>query len=148
MARPRATITTSKTPAPDAVEKRVVALAEQLGRLVGTAQAKADGWVDLPALNNQLMRIRDGATGLLEQLRGGLSRRARKKPARKSAAKAAGRSGGKVDAPGKKHRKPNARRCRQEIRADDSKGKGRPRDAACPEGFLIVGPWSAVDSRP
>jgi hypothetical protein len=111
MARPRATITPSKTPAPalDAVETRVVALAEQLGRLVGTAQAKADGWVDLPALNDQLMRIRDGATGLLEQLRGGLSRPARKKPARKSAAKAAGRSGGKVDAPGKKHRKPNAR---------------------------------------
>ena len=110
MARPRATITTSNTPAPDAVEKRVVALAEQLGRLVGTAQAKADGWVDLPALNDQLMRIRDGATGLLEQLRGGLARPARKKPGRKPTAKAAaGRSGGKVDAPGKTHRKAPAR---------------------------------------
>jgi hypothetical protein len=109
MARPRATTTTSKTPTPDAVEKRVVALAEQLGRLVGTAQAKADGWADLPALNDQLMRIRDGATGLLEHLRGGLARSPRKKPGRKPAAKAAGRSGGKVDAPGKAHRKPSAR---------------------------------------
>jgi len=110
MARPRATTTAPTPPAPDAVEKRVVALAEQLGRLVGTAQARADGWVDLPALNDQLIRVRDGAAGILEQLRSGLSRPARKKPGRKPTAKAAaGRSGGKVDAPGKTHRKAPAR---------------------------------------
>jgi hypothetical protein len=109
MARPRATTTSPTPPTTDAVEKRVVALAEQLGRLVGTAQATADGWVDLPALNSQLIRIREGAAGILEQLRAGRLRTARKKPGRKPAAKAAGRSGGVVDAPGKTHRKPPAR---------------------------------------
>jgi hypothetical protein len=105
MARPRATKTSSKPPATAAVEKRVVALAEQLGRLVGTVQAKADGWVDLPALNTQLMRIRDGAAGILGQMRSARSQ-SRKGKGRKPTAKAAGRSGGKVDAPGKTHRKP------------------------------------------
>jgi len=109
MARPRATTTSSTTPATDAVEKRVVALAKQLGRLVGTAQARADGWVDLPALNDQLMRIRDGAAGILGQLRRSRTPKARKPQVRKPAAKAAGRSGGKVDAPGKTHRKAPAR---------------------------------------
>jgi hypothetical protein len=105
MARPRATTTSSTPPAADALEARVVALAEQLGRLVGTVQTKADGWVDLPALNGQLMRIRDGAAGILKQLRGGRSKPAGKTRGRKPMAKAAGRSGGKVDAPGKAHRK-------------------------------------------
>jgi hypothetical protein len=108
MARPRATKTSSKSPATAAVEKRVVALAEQLGRLVGTVQATADGWVDLPALNDQLIRIRDGAAGILGQVRGTQSS-SRKTQGRKPTAKTAGRSGGKVDAPGKTHRKPPAR---------------------------------------
>src|SRR5688572_465874 len=106
MARPRATKTSSKPPTTAAVERRVVALAEQLGRLVGTVQAKTDGWVDLPALNSQLMRIRDGAAGILGQIRSSSSR---KTQGRKPTAKTAGRSGGKVDAPGKTHRKPPAR---------------------------------------
>ena len=109
MARPRATTASSTTPATDAVEKRVVALAEQLGRLVGTVQARADGWVDLPVLNNQLMRIRDGATGILDQLRRKRSQASRKRPGRKPTAAATGRSGGKDDAAGKTHRKAPAR---------------------------------------
>jgi hypothetical protein len=107
----------------DAIEQRVVALAEQLGRLVGTVQAKADGLIDRPALQDQLTRIRDGAAGLLGSLGGGAfgggtasspapqgPRTARPKPKAKAAPRSAqGRSGGKVDAPGKKHRKPAAR---------------------------------------
>jgi hypothetical protein len=120
MERPTATPHTpgtSATPSVDAIEQRVVAFAEQLGRLVGTVQAKADGWMDRPALQEQVTRIRDGAAGLLRQLgpvqnsRGG--KRRAKAGARAKAAKATGvrgaagsRSGGKVDAPGKKHRKP------------------------------------------
>jgi hypothetical protein len=148
MARPRATITPSEKPAPNTVDERVVALAEQLGRLVGTAQAKADGWVDLPALNDQLVRIRDGATGLLEQLRGGLSRSARKKPGRKARGKgrrAKRREGRRARKDASKTASP---RSRQEIRADDYKGKSGPRNAACPQGFLIVGQWSAAAWRP
>ena len=65
----------------ESVDQRVVALAEQVGRIVGTVQAKAEGWLE-------------------------------KAPVKASSAKAAdatsrsqGRSGGIVDAPGKKHRK-------------------------------------------
>ena len=37
---------TSARTAPDAVEQKVVALAEQMGRLIGTVQARAEGWLD------------------------------------------------------------------------------------------------------
>ena len=40
------TIRGSATSATDPVEQRLVAFAEQLGRIVGTVQAKADGWLD------------------------------------------------------------------------------------------------------
>jgi hypothetical protein len=91
------------------VEQRVVAFAEQLGRLVGTVESKAEGWMDQKALNNQLTQIRDGATELLNQLGGALAagRAATnpKKKQEKAATSSAGRSGGTVDAPGKTHRK-------------------------------------------
>ena len=84
----------------NALEKRVLALAEQLGRIAGSAQAKTDSWLDQPTFRDQLSRIRDGATDLLEHFSarasiddGGAQKRA-----------SVGRSGGKVDAPGKKHR--------------------------------------------
>jgi hypothetical protein len=96
--------------ASDAMEQRVVAFAEQLGRIVGTVQARAEGWMDREALNTQIAGVRDGAAELLEQLAGGVTNltgtatksnsRAALKPSSK------GRSGGVVDAPGKKHRKP------------------------------------------
>jgi hypothetical protein len=115
------TSNTSATPSADAIEQRVVALAEQLGRLVGTVQAKADGWMDVPALQEQVARIRDGASTLLGQLGPGKSassksasskassKQGSSKQAKKPAVRTAGRSGGKVDAPGKKHRKPAPR---------------------------------------
>jgi hypothetical protein len=106
----RSTADTPTTSAADAIEQRVVALAEQLGRLVGSVQARTDGMFDRQAMNDQLTRIRDGATGLLGQL--GVPTPARRRaPKRKAkaksaaAAKAGARSGGKVDAPGKTHRK-------------------------------------------
>jgi hypothetical protein len=119
MERPTATQNppgTSATPSGDTIEQRVVAFAEQLGRLVGTVQARADGWMDLPALQEQVTRIRDGAAGLLSQLGAGPKSPGRTPPmkagARANVAKATtatrGRSGGKVDAPGKKHRKPTS----------------------------------------
>jgi len=144
----------------DSMEERMLAFAEQIGRIAGTMKAKADGWLDRDALNTQIAGIRDGATDLLKQLgattraaaagaTAGESTRATrsnsqgrqakpapkrstapgpkrqaggKQPATKRAdvagAKAAGagsrkntaaataRSGGRVDAPGKKHRGP------------------------------------------
>jgi hypothetical protein len=137
-------------------EDRVIALAEQLGRIVGTMQAKAGGLLDRDALMQQISQVRDGATHLLEHLGVGggqpgtgttdgeaqqapqpsstrakntgqdgsrsrqQSRRAdtgggRQKATAEASAGAGrqnnqpatrGRSGGVVDAPGKKHRKP------------------------------------------
>ena len=81
------------------MEQRVIAIAEQLGRIAGTAQAKTDAWLDQPAFREQLARIRDSAATLLDQiskLRNGRAVVVQRPP----------RSGGKVDAPGKKHRTP------------------------------------------
>lgn len=94
----------------DAMEQRVVAFAEQLGRIVGTVQARAEGWMDRDALNKQIAGVRDGAAELLEQLAGSVTSiaGAAKKSAPRAAVKPSskGRSGGVVDAPGKKHRAP------------------------------------------
>src|SRR4051812_5616365 len=57
----------------DPLEQRVVAFAEQLGRIVGTVQAKAEGWMDRDALNKQIASVRDNASELLEQMSDGVS---------------------------------------------------------------------------
>jgi hypothetical protein len=93
----------------DAMEQRVVAFAEQLGRIAGTFEAKAEGWLDRETLNKQIASVRDAAADLLEQLASGATKAPKKKPALAAAAArggSKGRSGGVVDAPGKKHRKP------------------------------------------
>jgi len=91
------------------VEQRVVAFAEQLGRLVGTVESKTEGWLDQKALNTQLTQIRDGATELLnhlgEALKAGRAATAPKKK-QPEPTTSRGRSGGTVDAPRKTHRKP------------------------------------------
>ena len=94
-----------------AVEQRVVAFAEQLGRLVGTVESKTEGWLDQKALSRQVTEIRDGAAELLKHLGGALAKgRAATNPAgaKREKARAAAsddRSGGTVGAPGKTHRK-------------------------------------------
>lgn len=95
------------------VEPMVIALAEQLGSFLGRVRKKADGWLENETLATQVTQIRDGAAQLLEQVnRAGavVSKAAKKstgKAKAKSSAKASkGRSGGAVDAPGKRHRKP------------------------------------------
>jgi len=101
------TISAPGATAAEAMEQRVVAFAEQLGRIVGTIQAKADGWLDGDVLHKQIATVRDEAAHLLEQLTGGAKKATRKATAAAAAARKAGkgRSGGVVDAPGKKHRK-------------------------------------------
>jgi hypothetical protein len=105
------TTTGSDAAANDAMEQRVVAFAEQLGRVVGTVQAKTEGWMDRDTLNKQIAGVRDSAAELLEQLKTTVTRatigaKASTKKASAAASKSKGRSGGVVDAPGKKHRKP------------------------------------------
>jgi hypothetical protein len=100
----------------DAMEQRVVAFAEELGRIVGAVQAKTEGWMDREALQQQIASVRDGATELLEQLKtsvANVTSGERSEPqrvaARAAAQKNRARSRSKVAAPGKKHRKPMPR---------------------------------------
>jgi hypothetical protein len=91
----------------DGLEERVLAFAEQLGRIAGTVQAKTAGWMDGDTLKKELARVRDGAADLLQQLTAdapvvGVSRPTGGPAPTRSRA----RSGGIVDAPGKKHRPP------------------------------------------
>ncbi len=100
----------TKTGSTGTVEDRVLAFAEQLGWMAGTLEKKAEGWMDRETLQKQISAVRDGASSLLQQPAAGATkgvRGAKKKTAPAPAPKrAAGRSGGAVDAPGKKHRKP------------------------------------------
>jgi hypothetical protein len=109
----RSSGTTATTSAPnettaDLLEQRVLALAERLGRIVGTVQAKTAGWLEGDALKEELASVRDAAADLLQQLTGNEASApvARKRPAAVAPRNTKGRSGGGVDAPGKKHRPP------------------------------------------
>ena len=86
-------------------EQKVVALAEQMGRLIGTVQARAEGWLDPQNMRDQLTRIQDGASDLLAHL-SSVAGKSGEMPSQSAGRSSSGRSGGKVDAPGKKHRPP------------------------------------------
>jgi hypothetical protein len=88
-------------------EQRIVAFAEQIGRIAGTLSKKAEALVDRKTLNDQIASVRDGAAALLGHLASGSEKpkpSASKRGAKASAAPKPSR--GPVDAPGKKHRKP------------------------------------------
>jgi hypothetical protein len=90
------------------MEDKVTVFAEQLGRMLGTVQGRAEGWLERQTLKDDLINVRDSAAKLLEQLTGGAGTAAATKSPKKNASASAdkGRSGGVVDAPGKRHRKP------------------------------------------
>ena len=52
----------------ESMEQRVLAFAEQIGRIYGTVQAKAEGWLDRDKLNAEIESLRDNATELLAQI--------------------------------------------------------------------------------
>jgi hypothetical protein len=83
-----------------ALEQQVIAVAEQLGRIAGTAQASADDWLEQPEFHAQLTRIRRRAGQLLGRL-------VKNSPGADGdrQARARAKSREKVAAPGKKHRK-------------------------------------------
>ena len=94
-----------------AIEQKVVQFAEQLGYVVGTIQARAEGWLDRDTLKGQITSVRKAAADLLAQVTPPVRPRRKVKPAaaaRKQAAKPAPKGRGPVDAPGKRHRKPAA----------------------------------------
>lgn len=51
-----------------ALENQAVALAEQLGRIAGTIEGTAEQWLNRPAIAEQLTRVRDSASLLLDSL--------------------------------------------------------------------------------
>lgn len=111
---------TGNTKSKTATEAKVVALAEQLGWFLGTARAKADGWLEGDKVKKELARIRDGAAELLQHIEGAARSaqmdKAKPKAAKqgpvvagpdaRQVAKDAKPDRGPVDAPGKRHRKP------------------------------------------
>jgi hypothetical protein len=90
----------------DQIEPRMAAFAEQLGRTVGTMQVTAEEWMNRETVLTQLAAVRDGAARLLNQLTNlaPLKKSQSEKPVA-ARGRVRGRSGGAVDAPGKKHRK-------------------------------------------
>ena len=90
---------------PSALERQVLAFAEQLGYVAGSIESRVDSRIDREKLSRQVTSVRDGAKHLLEQLATGVASRVRRPSAPKRPVRKA-RSGGTVDAPGKKHRKP------------------------------------------
>jgi len=89
----------------DLIEQRLVAFADQLGVFVATVRAKGESSLDRIVLTTELGRIRDTAVDLLAHLtREDTSQR--QTPVMPTAATVVSRSGGPVDAPGKRHRKP------------------------------------------
>lgn len=91
--------------ASNALERQVIAFAEQLGYVAGSIESRTDGWMDRKKLSRQITNVRDGAKQLLDQLATGVTSRVRRKAAPAKPVRKA-RSGGAVDAPGKTHRKP------------------------------------------
>jgi hypothetical protein len=102
-----ASTTSSGTPRTEGLDERMLAFAEQLGRIAATVRAKPAGWMDGDALKKDLSRVRDGAADLLQQLTVDAPPVAESRPTGGPApTRSRGRSGGIVDAPGKKHRRP------------------------------------------
>ena len=102
--------------APDLGEQ-AIALAEQLGRIAGTIEGTAESWMNRQQLADQLTRVRDGATQMLEGLTAGAERgrqaattavrRVRRRAKAKGAKPAAAtRQADPSRAPGKRRRKP------------------------------------------
>jgi hypothetical protein len=98
--------TSPATPEVNGLEGRVLAFAEQLGRIARALQAKTAGWVDGDALKTELARVRDGAADLLQQLTADAPVAENRATVGAAIRRSRGRSGGIVDAPGKKHRTP------------------------------------------
>ena len=57
-----------------AFENQAVAIAEQLGRIAGTIESSAEQWLNRQAIAEQLTRVRDSASQLIESLASGAAK--------------------------------------------------------------------------
>jgi len=118
-------------PPADSMENRMLAFAEQLGRIVGTVQAKAEGWLDRDALSAQISTVRDSASDLLNQLSGGTQNKTASRPAAKASA-AKGAESSKSGARGKASAKPKPSakgRVASKVRASSTSGAASTKSA-------------------
>ena len=88
--------------------EQAIALAEQLGRIAGTIGGTAESWMQRQKLADQLTRVRDGASQMLEGLTGAAAtgRKGAKRKGGKAAPAARTRQADPSHAPGKRRRKP------------------------------------------
>jgi hypothetical protein len=90
------------------LSEQAIKLAEQLGRIAGTIEGTAQGWLERQQLAEQLTRVRDGAATMLGALTREMQRTRlqRKKAARGKTAPPARQADDLAHAPGKRRRKP------------------------------------------
>lgn len=105
----------------DLIEQRLVAFADQLGVFVGTVRARGESSLDRIVLAAELGRIRDSAVDLLTRLTQEDTSQ-RETPVSPTAATVTRRNRGPVDAPGKRHRKPQPQE-RIDKRMGEPRGK-------------------------
>ena len=87
--------------------EQAIALAEQLGRIAGTIEGTAESLMNRQTLTDQLTRVRDSATQMLEGLTGGMTKGKKASSKGKTPARAASaRQADPAHAPGKRRRKP------------------------------------------
>ena len=88
--------------------EQAIALAEQLGRIAGTIEGTAESLMNRQTLTDQLTRVRDSATQMLEGLTGGIAkgRKASSAKGKTPARAASARQADHAHAPGKRRRKP------------------------------------------
>lgn len=89
--------------------EQAIALAEQLGRIAGTIEGTAESWVKQRKLTEQLTRVRDSATRMLEGLNGPATKGRKAAKAKKAKGASAATTRQAADpsrAPGKRRRTP------------------------------------------
>jgi len=86
------------------LEQQVVVLAEQLGRIAGLAQGKAERWLDQPEGHSKLARLRRHATNVIGRLHMYDGSNGDDGAIGTTRGQARKQSMSKVAAPGKKHR--------------------------------------------
>jgi hypothetical protein len=82
------------------LNSQALALAEQLGRIAGTLEGSAEAWLNRASLTDQLTKIRDGATQLLNSLAAGAAN------GRRATLTKPAKAMDLAHAPGKRHLKP------------------------------------------
>ena len=84
--------------------EQAIALAEQLGRIAGTIEGTAESWLNRQQLADQLTRVRDGATQMLEGLTAGVAKGRKLVQAGRGKAKHCEACAGRCRAPGRRSR--------------------------------------------